>query len=119
MENPIETVASKLSEGEKDLIVSLKSANDIQMRSNLYSTPALNEFFRLWSIHFPSIKQSMNCKGCRETVVKFYSRVADYINTENVKKENEKIKKEKLVKYLEKANKKLKTTKSKKKLSKK
>lgn len=87
MENPVETVASKLSEEEKDLIVSLKSANDIQMRNNLYSTPALNEFFRLWSIHFPSIKQSMNCKGCRETVVKFYSRVADFVSNERVEKE--------------------------------
>tara|TARA_R110000822_G_scaffold255708_1_gene381745 strand:- start:423 stop:746 length:324 start_codon:yes stop_codon:yes gene_type:complete len=87
MENPVETVASKLSEEEKDLIVSLKSANEIQMRNNLYSTPALNEFFRLWSVHFPSVKQSMNCKGCRETVVKFYSRVADFISNERIEKE--------------------------------
>ena len=87
MENPVETVASKLSEEEKDLIVSLKSANEIQMRNNLYSTPALNEFFRLWSVHFPSVKQSMNCKGCRETVVKFYSRVADFVSNERIEKE--------------------------------
>ena len=84
MENPIETVALKLSEEEKDLIVNLKSANDIQMRNNLYSTPALNEFFRLWSVHFPSVKQSINCKGCRETVVKFYGRVADFISNERL-----------------------------------
>ena len=87
MENPIETVASKLSKEEKDLIVNLKSANDIQMRNNLYSTPALNEFFRLWAIHFPSVSQSINCKGCRETVVKFYSRVADFVSNERTKKE--------------------------------
>ena len=87
MENPVETVASKLSEEEKDLIVNLKSANDIQMRNNLYSTPALNEFFRLWAIHFPSVKQSINCKGCRQTVVKFYSRVADFVSNERVEKE--------------------------------
>ena len=87
MENPVETVESKLSEEEKDLIVSLKSANDIQMRNNLYSNPALNEFFRLWSVHFPSVKQSINCKGCRETVVKFYSRVADFVSNERVEKE--------------------------------
>tara|TARA_R110002072_G_scaffold124914_1_gene260517 strand:- start:22 stop:345 length:324 start_codon:yes stop_codon:yes gene_type:complete len=87
MENPVETVASKLSEEEKDLIVSLKSANDIQMRNNLYSNPALNEFFRLWAVHFPSVKQSINCKGCRETVVKFYSRVADFVSNERVEKE--------------------------------
>tara|TARA_B110000046_G_scaffold49728_1_gene55396 strand:- start:4520 stop:4843 length:324 start_codon:yes stop_codon:yes gene_type:complete len=86
MENPVETVASKLSEEEKDLIVSLKSANDIQMRNNLYSNPALNEFFRLWSVHFPSVKQSINCKGCRETVVKFYSRVADFVSNERIEK---------------------------------
>ena len=84
MENPIETVASKLSKEEKDLIVNLKSANDIQMRNNLYSTPALNEFFRLWSVHFPSVKQSINCKGCRQTVVKFYGRVADFISNERL-----------------------------------
>jgi hypothetical protein len=87
MENPIETVASKLSEEEKDLIVSLKSANDIQMRNNLYSTPTLNEFFRLWAIHFPSVRQSINCKGCRKTVIKFYSRVADFVSNERIKKE--------------------------------
>ena len=87
MENPIETVASKLSKEEKDLIVILKSSNDIQMRNNLYSTPALNEFFRLWAVHFPSVKQSINCKGCRETVVKFYSRVADFVSNERVEKE--------------------------------
>ena len=85
MENPIETVASKLSKEEKDLIVNLKSANDIQMRNNLYSTPALNEFFRLWAVHFPSVSQSMNCKGCRDTVVKFYSRVAVYISNERLR----------------------------------
>lgn len=87
MENPIETVASKLSEEEKDLLVTLKSSNDVQMRNNVYSTPALNEFFRLWAIHFPSVKQSISCKGCRETVVKFYSRVADFVSNERFEKE--------------------------------
>jgi len=84
MENPIETVASKLSKEEKDLLVTLKSSNDVQMRNNVYSTPALNEFFRLWAIHFPSVKQSISCKGCRETVVKFYGRVADFVSNERL-----------------------------------
>ena len=88
-------------------------------QDNQYDGQALNYFFILWQQQFPNVRQSKTCTGCRKSVCHFFHKIADYINTENVKKENEKIKKEKLVKYLEKANKKLKTTKSKKKLSKK
>tara|TARA_R110002124_G_scaffold255879_1_gene421458 strand:- start:235 stop:567 length:333 start_codon:yes stop_codon:yes gene_type:complete len=84
MENPIETVALKLSEEEKDLIVSLKASNDVDMKNNLYNNHALNKFFDWWGIHFPNVRQTKSCRGCRETVVKFYSRVADFISNERL-----------------------------------
>ena len=84
MENPIENVASKLSSEEKDLIIGLKASNDIEMRNNLYHNGALDKFFELWHRHFPQVKQSKSCRGCRDTVVKFYSRVADFVSNQRI-----------------------------------
>jgi len=80
MQNQFDVVLSKLTEEEKDEIVKLKEQNLKDMNSkNTYNNTALNHFFNLWSRHFPQVRQSKNCKGCRKSVVAFYHNLADVI----------------------------------------
>lgn len=81
MQNQFDVVLSKLTEDEKNEIVAQKKLNLNDMNGkNMYNGHSLNYFFNMWHKHFPSVRQSKTCKGCRDGVVKFYHRLADLIS---------------------------------------
>ncbi len=81
MQNQFDVVLSKLTEDEKNEIVSQKKLNLNDMNGkNMYNGHSLNYFFNMWHRHFPSVRQSKTCKGCRDSVVKFYHELADLIS---------------------------------------
>ena len=81
MQNQFDVVLSKLTEDEKNEIVAQKKLNLNDMNGkNMYNGHSLNYFFNMWHRHFPSIRQSKTCKGCRDGVVKFYHGLADLIS---------------------------------------
>tara|TARA_Y100000401_G_scaffold5806_1_gene3954 strand:+ start:628 stop:975 length:348 start_codon:yes stop_codon:yes gene_type:complete len=81
MQNQFDVILSKLTEEEKNEIVTQQKVNLNDMNGkNMYNGRALDYFFRMWHRHFPNIRQSKTCKGCRDGVVKFYHGVADLIS---------------------------------------
>jgi len=81
-----ESIIKKYTEEKKDEVVRLAKANkDEMVLNNLYHNRALDVFFSLWHDHFPNVKQSKSCRGCREAVVKFFNNVSDYISSERLK----------------------------------
>ncbi len=83
MQNQFDVVLSKLSEETKNEIVANQEVNLKDMNGkNMYNGRALDYFFKLWHVHFPNVKQSMTCKGCRDGVVKFFHRIAELIKKE-------------------------------------
>jgi len=78
------------TEEKKDLIVQMAKSNkaDIGLH-NLYNNAALGLFFRLWAEHFPNIKQEISCKGCRDSVCKFFHNIADFISSQRLAKLDE------------------------------
>ena len=80
-----ESIIKNYTEEKKDEVVNLAKANKSEMRNNLYHNRALDVFFNLWHDHFPNVKQTKTCKGCREAVVKFFHNLADYISSERLK----------------------------------
>jgi len=80
------SIIKNYTEEKKDEIVKLAKVNKSDMGlNNLYNNQALNLFFNLWHDHFPNVKQTKTCKGCRQAVVKFFHNVADYISSERLK----------------------------------
>ena len=73
------------TEEKKDLIVQMAKSNkaDIGLH-NMYNNAALGLFFRLWAEHFPNIKQEISCKGCRDSVCKFFHNIADFISSQRL-----------------------------------
>jgi len=111
MQNQYDVILSSLSEDGKNELVANKKLNQGEMNlRNMYNGHALDYFFRLWHKHFPNVRQSKTCKGCRDGVVKFYHGLADLITK---KREEDQLQadKEKSEK-LEKKNKKTKVKKS-------
>ena len=81
-----ESIIKNYTEEKKDEVVRLAKANKAEMvLNNLYHNRALDVFFSLWHDHFPNVKQSKSCRGCREAVVKFFNNVSDYISSERLK----------------------------------
>ena len=81
MQNQFDVVLSKLTEDEKNEIVAQKKLNLNDMNGkNMYNGYSINYFFNMWHRHFPSVRQSKTCKGCRDVVVKFYHGLADLIS---------------------------------------
>ncbi|QDP67824.1 MAG: hypothetical protein Unbinned8210contig1002_12 [Prokaryotic dsDNA virus sp.] len=81
MQNQFDVILSKLTEEEKNEIVTQQKVNLNDMNGkNMYNGHALDYFFRMWHRHFPNVRQSKTCKGCRDGVVKFYHGVADLIS---------------------------------------
>jgi hypothetical protein len=81
-----ESIIKNYTEEKKDMIVNLAKVNKAKMGlDNQYNPEALNVFFNLWSNHFPNVKQSKNCTGCRKSVCSFFHNVADYISSERLK----------------------------------
>ena len=81
-----ESIIKNYTEEKKDNIVCLSNLNKEKMhQDNEYHSGALNEFFILWSNHFPNVRQSKTCVGCRKSVCSFFHNVADYISSERMK----------------------------------
>jgi len=80
------SIIKNYSEEKKDEIVNLAKVNKSEMGlNNLYNNQALNVFFNLWNDHFPNVKQTKSCKGCRKAVCLFFHNVADFISSEKLK----------------------------------
>jgi len=83
MQNQFDVVLSKLSDETKNEIVANQELNLKDMNgNNMYNGRALDYFFKLWHVHFPNVKQSITCRGCRDGVVKFFHRIAELIKTQ-------------------------------------
>ena len=81
-----ESILKNYTEEKKDEIVHLAKVNKSKMGlHNEYDRGALNTFFVLWHNHFPNVKQTKTCVGCRKAVVKFFHNLADYISSERLK----------------------------------
>tara|TARA_R110002051_G_scaffold105182_1_gene178037 strand:+ start:10764 stop:11129 length:366 start_codon:yes stop_codon:yes gene_type:complete len=101
------SIIKNYTEEKKENIVNLAKANKSKMAlHNEYDSQALNMFFELWHNHFPNVKQSKTCRGCRKSVCQFFHNIADFIvetanvveTVEVVKKKSKKSKKAKEVK---------------------
>ena len=105
------SIVKNYSEEKKDMIISLANANKSDMAlNNLYNNNALSTFFKLWREHFPNVSQEITCKGCRDSVTKFFHNVADFISSERL---NAKVKLEEFKEITGKAKKSKKIKKSK------
>ena len=81
-----ESIIKNYTEEKKDNIISLSKLNKEKMhQDNEYHSGALNEFFILWHNHFPNVRQSKTCTGCRKSVCSFFHNVADYISSKRLK----------------------------------
>ena len=80
-----ESIIKNYTEEKKDNIIGLSKLNKEKMhQDNEYHSGALNEFFILWHNHFPNVRQSKTCTGCRKSVCSFFHNVADYISSKRV-----------------------------------
>tara|TARA_R110000751_G_scaffold18012_1_gene54959 strand:- start:627 stop:977 length:351 start_codon:yes stop_codon:yes gene_type:complete len=80
------SIIKDYTEEKKSEIVNLAKINKSQMNlHNTYNHLALDLFFVLWHKHFPNVRQTKTCTGCRQAVVKFFGNVADYISSERLK----------------------------------
>lgn len=115
MQNQFDVILSKLTEDEKNEIVAQKKVNLNDMNGkNMYNGHSIDYFFNMWHRHFPNVRQSKTCRGCRDSVVKFYHGIADLIS-QQINDSKQKLKEEEELKALKKTVKvKSKKTKSKK-----
>tara|TARA_R110000751_G_scaffold291293_1_gene398190 strand:+ start:420 stop:788 length:369 start_codon:yes stop_codon:yes gene_type:complete len=80
------SIIKNYTEEKKENIVGLAKLNKEKMhQDNEYHNVALNTFFKLWKEHFPNVRQSKTCTGCRKSVCSFFHNVADYISSERLK----------------------------------
>lgn len=75
----IEVIAEKVK-GEKrqEIINNVKANTDYMLSKQKYHPTSLPFLFAEWHKHFPNIKQSISCLGCRKAVTKFWTEVANY-----------------------------------------
>ena len=80
------SIIKNYTEEKKEMIVNLTKVNKSKMGlDNEYNPAALNTFFDLWREHFPNVRQSKTCEGCRKAVCSFFHNLADYISSERLK----------------------------------
>ena len=79
----LNSIVKNYSDSKKEMVVNYVKLNKEKMHmDNEYHNAALNLFFELWRNHFPSIKQSKQCRGCRKSVCHFFHKLADFIVSE-------------------------------------
>tara|TARA_R110000751_G_scaffold69282_2_gene140776 strand:+ start:273 stop:572 length:300 start_codon:yes stop_codon:yes gene_type:complete len=76
------TVINNMSNEEKIEIKDAVAYNKTKIKNGKYDAGALSFMFKKWKELFPKVKQSMSCKGCRDSVVKFFEQVVDIIEKE-------------------------------------
>ena len=75
----IEVVAEKIKgEKRKEIMESVISNKKHMDSKNKYHPTSLPFLFAEWHRHFPNIKQSISCTGCRKAVVKFWTQVSNF-----------------------------------------
>ena len=75
----IEVVAEKIKGDKRKEIMENVIRNKEYMDSKeVYHPTSLPFLFAEWHRHFPNIKQSISCVGCRKAVTKFWTQVYNY-----------------------------------------
>ena len=85
------SILKAIKQMSKEEIQEIKDAvayNKKKIKKGKYDAGALSFMFAKWKKLFPEVKQSMSCKGCRNSVVKFFEKMVEMIE----KEENEKSK---------------------------
>ena len=70
------TAIQQMSDEEKTEIKDAVAYNKVKSKNGKYDAGALSVMFAKWKKLFPKVKQSMSCKGCRNSVVKFFPKTA-------------------------------------------
>ena len=79
-------VINRMSDEEKSEIKDAVEQNNIKSKNGKYDGGALRFMFSKWKKLFPKVKQSMNCSGCRKSVVRFFEKMVDIIEKEEKEK---------------------------------
>ena len=75
----IELVAEKIKgDKRKEIMESVISNKEYMESKHKYHPTSLPFLFAEWHRHFPNIKQSITCTGCRKAVTKFWTQVYNY-----------------------------------------
>ena len=75
----IEVVAEKIKgDKRKEIMESVISNKEYMESKKQYHPTSLPFLFAEWHRHFPNIKQSISCVGCRKAVTKFWTNVVKY-----------------------------------------
>tara|TARA_R100000951_G_C2648050_1_gene183307 strand:+ start:577 stop:819 length:243 start_codon:yes stop_codon:yes gene_type:complete len=75
----IELVAEKIKgEKRKEIIDNVIRNKEYMESKEVYHPTSLPFLFAEWHRHFPNVKQSISCLGCRKAVVKFWTQVSNF-----------------------------------------
>ena len=75
----IEVVAEKIKgEKRKEIMESVLMNKNHMDTKKQYHPTSIPFLFAEWHRHFPNVKQSINCVGCRKAVTKFWTNVVKY-----------------------------------------
>ena len=75
----IEVIAEKIKgEKRKEIMDNVIRNKEYMESKEVYHPTSLPFLFAEWHRHFPNIKQSISCLGCRKAVVKFWTQVSNF-----------------------------------------
>ena len=77
------SILKAIEQMSKEEIQEIKDAvayNKKKIKNGKYDAGALSFMFAKWKKLFPKVKQSMSCKGCRDSVVKFFEKMVEMID---------------------------------------
>lgn len=75
----IEVIAGKIKgEKRKEIMDNVIRNKEYMESKEVYHPTSLPFLFAEWHRHFPNVKQSISCLGCRKAVVKFWTQVSNF-----------------------------------------
>ena len=75
----IEVIAEKIKgEKRKEIMDNVIRNKEYMESKEAYHPTSLPFLFAEWHRHFPNVKQSISCLGCRKAVVKFWTQVSNF-----------------------------------------
>tara|TARA_R110002072_G_scaffold290815_1_gene458614 strand:- start:1737 stop:1979 length:243 start_codon:yes stop_codon:yes gene_type:complete len=75
----IEVIAEKIKgEKRKEIMDNVIRNKEYMESKEVYHPTSLPFLFAEWHRHFPNVKQSISCLGCRKAVVKFWTQVSNF-----------------------------------------
>ena len=80
------TAIEQMSGEEIQEIKDAVAYNKKKIKNGKYDAGALSFMFGKWKKLFPKVKQSMSCKGCRDSVVRFFEKMVEMIEQQENKK---------------------------------